>query len=147
MFNLHNQNDMAKNDLKIKEVSDLFTNGVSKNYFKNYFIINFNINQRCAEENQNDPKKIVTSFLNEVTNYVSNHLAITISIISFSFTKTITLTNMVQNFNEQNLIFLKIDLLVYLNDQKEVTSFILKTLSFDYVKVVNFIKVNCTNQV
>ena len=147
MFNLHSQNDMAINDLEVKEVSDLLTNKVSKNYFKNYFIINFNVNQRCAEENQNDPKKIVTSFLNEVTNCVSNHLAIMVTIISFSFTKTITLTNVIQNFNELNLIFLKIDLLVYLNDQKEVTSFILKTLSFDYVKVVNFIKVSITNQV
>ena len=70
-----------------------------------------------------------------------------VTIISFSFTKTITLTNVIQNFNELNLIFLKIDLLVYLNDQIEVTSFILKTLSFNYVKVVNFIKVSITNQV
>ena len=103
---------MAINDMEVKEVKDLFTNGVSKNYFKKYFIINFNINQRCAEENQNGPKKIVTGFLNEVTNYVSNHLVITVSIISFSFTKTITLTNMVQNFNKLNLKFLKIDLLI-----------------------------------
>ena len=122
---------MAKNDLEVKEVNDLFTNGVSKNYFKNYFIINFNINQRCAEENQNGPKKIVTGFLNEVINCVSNHLAITVSIISFSITKTITLTNVVRNLNELNLVFLKIDLLVYLNDQKEVIGFIPKTLSFD----------------
>ena len=138
---------MAKNDLEVKEVNDLFTNEVNKNYFKNYFIINFNIDQRCAEENQNGPIKIVTDFLNEVTNCVSNHLAITVNTTSFNFTKTITLTNVVQSFNELNLKFLKIDLLIYLNDQKEVTSFIPKTLSFNYVQVVNFIKVNCTNQV
>ena len=49
MFNLRNLNDMAKNDLEVKEVnyylvSYSFTNGVSKYYFKNYFIINFNFN-------------------------------------------------------------------------------------------------------
>ena len=37
---------MAKNDLEVevKEVSYSFTNEVSKNYFINYLIINFNFN-------------------------------------------------------------------------------------------------------
>ena len=49
MFNLRNLNDMAKNDLEIKEgsyylVSYSFTNEVSKYYIKNYFINNINFN-------------------------------------------------------------------------------------------------------
>ena len=94
----------------------------------------------------NGPKKIVIDFFkaNEITNWFSYCLAITVKNSSLSFLR-ISFVNLAQNFSELYLIFLETKLLVYSNDQRGLINFIPKTLFFGYEKALNFIKVSYIN--